>query len=103
MIRLMSAPSVIRSCTKMNIATRVACLHCAADAAKEPKVGKFFRETAQALDGLLTQYNRLHGAVETTLAENLHLADGDQCTLKILRDEFVKQGGFCPNIKRSNP
>ena len=31
-------------------------------------------------------YINLHNAVLATIMENLHLADGDVCTLKILKD-----------------
>lgn len=30
----------------------------------------------------------LHTAIETVLLENLHLADGDDCTLKDLKDSY---------------
>jgi len=35
-------------------------------------------------------YQELKWAVGQTLEENRHLADGDQCTLKLLRDAYVK-------------
>lgn len=39
------------------------------------------------------KYRALFIAVSQTLSDNLHLCDGDVCTLKVLRDEFLKQGG----------
>lgn len=35
---------------------------------------------------LLAEVVRLRGAIEKTLAENAHLADGDECTLKRLKE-----------------
>jgi hypothetical protein len=39
-----------------------------------------------------TRYDKLKGAARQTLAENLHLADGDECTLKVLRDAVYPEG-----------
>lgn len=39
------------------------------------------------------KYRALFIAVSQTLSDNLHLCDGDVCTLKVLRDEFIAQGG----------
>lgn len=39
------------------------------------------------------KYELLFRAVKETLLSNLHLCDGDVCTLKVLRDEFIAQGG----------
>jgi uncharacterized protein (DUF433 family) len=35
---------------------------------------------------LAAAYRDLHKAVHDTITENLHLADGDECTLKRLKD-----------------
>ena len=46
-------------------------------------------EHEKALDWFIA-YQELKGAVAETLEENRHLADGDQCTLKKLKDAYAK-------------
>lgn len=46
-------------------------------------------EREKALDWFIA-YQELKGAVAETLEENRHLADGDQCTLKKLKDAYAK-------------
>ncbi len=45
------------------------------------------------LNRIRESYRQLFLAIKQTLNENLHLCDGDNCTLKVLRDEYLKQGG----------
>lgn len=45
----------------------------------------------EAID-LFIAYHELKNAVAETLEENCHLADGDQCTLKKLKDAYAKAG-----------
>jgi len=45
----------------------------------------------EAID-LFIAYHELKNAVAETLEENRHLADGDQCTLKKLKDAYAKAG-----------
>lgn len=40
------------------------------------------------------KFDRLESAIRQTIMENLHLADGDVCTLKRLKDAI----GFEPHI-----
>ena len=44
------------------------------------------RESLDALQGLADRIILLENAIVQTLEENSHLADGDNCTLKILKD-----------------
>ncbi len=46
-------------------------------------------EREKALDWFIA-YQELKTAVADTLEENRHLADGDQCTLKKLKDAYAK-------------
>jgi hypothetical protein len=46
-------------------------------------------EREKSLDWFIA-FQELKGAVAETLAENRHLADGDQCTLKKLKDAYAK-------------
>ena len=39
---------------------------------------------------LFIEFHELKNAVAETLEENCHLADGDQCTLKKLKDAYAK-------------
>lgn len=41
---------------------------------------------------LFIEFHELKNAVAETLEENRHLADGDQCTLKKLKDAYAKAG-----------
>jgi hypothetical protein len=41
---------------------------------------------------LFIEFYQLKNAVAETLEENRHLADGDQCTLKKLKDAYAKAG-----------
>ena len=44
------------------------------------------RELERELTAVTEQRDRLAEAIRLTLMENLHLADGDKCTLKRLKD-----------------
>jgi hypothetical protein len=44
------------------------------------------KESLDALQGLADRIILLENAIVQTLEENSHLADGDNCTLKILKD-----------------
>jgi hypothetical protein len=46
-------------------------------------------EQLKSLDWFLA-FHALRNAVAETLEENCHLADGDQCTLKKLKDAYAK-------------
>lgn len=48
------------------------------------------REAAQLLRGALNEIGRLRGAIEQTLNENGHLADGENCTLIVLKRALRK-------------
>jgi len=39
------------------------------------------------------EITRLRGAIEQTLKENMHLADGDDCTLFRLKEALENKGG----------
>lgn len=52
-----------------------------------------FDEMATMRDEAEEKHELLFRAVKETLLSNLHLCDGDVCTLKVLRDEFIAQGG----------
>jgi hypothetical protein len=41
---------------------------------------------------LFIEFYELKNAIAETLEENRHLADGDQCTLKKLKDAYAKAG-----------
>ncbi|MEK7124899.1 MAG: hypothetical protein AAB864_00660 [Patescibacteria group bacterium] len=41
-----------------------------------------------AISELFNQRDVLLSAIKQTLDENAHLADGDNCTLKVLRDAY---------------
>ena len=72
-----------------------------AEAAKEIAVweheAKILRDKLKAAHenaiDWFTSYQELKLAVGQTLEENRHLADGDICTLKVLRDAYTKLGG----------
>ncbi|MFZ2524432.1 MAG: hypothetical protein WAW87_03865 [Candidatus Ferrigenium altingense] len=47
-------------------------------------------KTSNELDKVREQRDDLLSAAKQTLDENGHLADGDNCTLKVLRDAVAK-------------
>jgi hypothetical protein len=46
-------------------------------------------ELETAID-IFIAFHELKAAVAETLKQNCHLADGDQCTLKLLKDAYAK-------------
>ena len=49
-----------------------------------------WKKTADELAVVRAQRDELAGAIRQTLNENGHLADGDVCTLKVLKDALAK-------------
>jgi hypothetical protein len=68
-----------------------------------PKDVEVLREAnlglATELTAVTEQRDRLAEEIRLTIMENLHLADGDKCTLKRLKDAI----GFDAEEKHSNP
>jgi hypothetical protein len=58
-------------------------------AAMTANAGVVAAELESELDWFLA-FHALRNAVAETLEENCHLADGDQCTLKKLKDAYAK-------------
>ena len=76
----------------MPIKQRIIMLGICAKTMQGEAARKFLEETALTLEGLSCQYNNLFQSAKETLEDNLHLTDGDNCTLLKLRNEMVKQG-----------
>lgn len=61
----------------------------AENTALEVRVGSFLCERSSEIERLNAERDTLRTAIQQTLAENGHLADGDVCTLKILKDALL--------------